>query len=59
MTGLNLPEGVLEKLLEVKSGDWFEELKGIKKFFTQFKKDLPPELWEEYECLDKRLKSNG
>ncbi|PIS33673.1 MAG: phosphoenolpyruvate carboxykinase (GTP) [Candidatus Omnitrophica bacterium CG08_land_8_20_14_0_20_41_16] len=59
MTGLVLPAGALEKLLEVKPDGWIEELKGIKKFFTQFKKDLPFELWEEYENLQKRLKSNG
>ncbi len=56
MTGLVLSEGALEKLLEVKPDGWIEELKGIKKFFTQFKRDLPPELWEEYRNLQGRLK---
>jgi len=59
MTGLNLPPGVLEKLLEVNPEEWIEELKGIKKFLGQFKKHLPLELWEEYENLQKRIKSNG
>jgi len=58
MTGLVLSEGALEKLLEVKPDGWIEELKGIKKFFTQFKRDLPPELWEEYRNLQGRLKSH-
>jgi len=35
-----------------------EELKGIKKFFNQFKKAMPSQLWDEYENLQKRLKSN-
>jgi len=59
MTGLDLSDGALEKLLEVSPGEWMAELKGIKKFFSQFKKDFPDELWEEYENLQKRVKSNG
>jgi GTP-dependent phosphoenolpyruvate carboxykinase len=58
MTGLKLSEGALEKLLAVCRKDWLEELKGIKKFFRQFKRDLPLELWQEYEELSSRLKSN-
>jgi phosphoenolpyruvate carboxykinase (GTP) len=59
LTGLDLSDGTLEKLLEVKPSDWAEELKGIKKFFSDFKKDLPGELWEEYKDLQGRLKQNG
>ena len=58
MTGLNLSEGTLDKLLRVEKKDWLEELKGIKKFFDQFKRDLPSRLWEEYKNLEKRLKVN-
>ncbi|MFA5402471.1 MAG: phosphoenolpyruvate carboxykinase (GTP) [Candidatus Omnitrophota bacterium] len=58
MTGLDLAPGVLEKLLEVRKDNWLEELKGIKKFFSQFKKDLPLELWQEYKTLRERLKSH-
>ncbi|MBU1124573.1 MAG: phosphoenolpyruvate carboxykinase (GTP) [Candidatus Omnitrophica bacterium] len=54
--GLEMSEGALEKLCEVNNQDWIEELKGVKKFFQQFKKDLPKELWEEYEALASRLK---
>lgn len=56
MTGLNLPEGTLDRLFEVRKNDWLEELKGIKKFYQMFKKDLPKELWQEYEALLGRLK---
>ena len=59
MTGLQLPKGILERLLQIHKEDWFEELKGIKKFFRQFKKSLPIELWQEYEALSQRLKSDG
>jgi len=58
MTGLDLPAGTLEKLLDIDTKEWLEELKGIKKFFQQFKKDLPQDLWQEYEALTSRLKSN-
>lgn len=58
MTGLDLAEGAMKKLLEVGKEDWLEELKGIKKFFKSFKKDLPEELWQEYEALSGRLKSH-
>ncbi|MBM3245485.1 MAG: phosphoenolpyruvate carboxykinase (GTP) [Candidatus Omnitrophica bacterium] len=57
MTGLHLPGDTLEKLLEVHKEDWLRELKGIKEFFRIFKKDLPKELWQEYEELEARLKS--
>ncbi len=57
-TGLNLPAADLEKLLSINNQGWLEELKGIKTFFEQFKKDLPEELWQEYSALKKRLESN-
>lgn len=56
-TGLHLSLGALEKVLEVDPQAWFSELQGIKKFFEEFKKDLPLELWQEYENLLARLKS--
>jgi phosphoenolpyruvate carboxykinase (GTP) len=59
MTGLALSEGAMAKLLEVNGADWQEELKGIRKFFKTFKKDLPEELWQECEALEKRLKDDG
>ena len=59
MTGLPLPAGTLEKLLEIDKKEWLQELKGIKKFFQQFKKALPQELWQEYEDLTERLKEES
>lgn len=56
LTGLNLPPANLEKLFHIDCRAWLEELKGVKKFFKQFKKDLPDELWQEYAALEKRLK---
>jgi phosphoenolpyruvate carboxykinase (GTP) len=57
MTGLDLPNNALEKLLTINTKDWLEELKGIKKFFRQFKKDLPDELWQEHQAVSSRLKT--
>lgn len=56
LTGLDLPEATLERLLAIKKEDWLEELKEIKKFFSQFKNDLPQELWQEYAALLERFK---
>jgi phosphoenolpyruvate carboxykinase (GTP) len=59
MTGLDLAPGVLERLLKVDRQEWLEELKGIGKFFGDFKKDLPLELWREHDALLERLKKNA
>jgi GTP-dependent phosphoenolpyruvate carboxykinase len=53
-----LPADTLEKLLNIDKKEWLEELRSIKIFFKQFKKDLPAQLWEEYDNLHARLKSN-
>ncbi|MDD5108649.1 MAG: phosphoenolpyruvate carboxykinase (GTP) [Candidatus Omnitrophica bacterium] len=59
MTGLDLSEDVSEQLFKINKEEWSEELKGINKFFCNFKKDLPKELWEEYHALEKRFKNNA
>jgi len=56
MTGLRLPPETLEQLFAIDKKNWREELPGIKEFFDTFGKDLPPELWQEYEALEKRLR---
>ncbi len=56
LTGLQISEGTMQKLLEINNKQWLEELKEVKKLFKQFNKKLPPELWKEYEELEKRLK---
>jgi phosphoenolpyruvate carboxykinase (GTP) len=57
MTGLKLQPQALDELLKIDPAAWLEELKGIKKFFKQFGKNFPDELWQEYGELLKRLKS--
>jgi phosphoenolpyruvate carboxykinase (GTP) len=56
LSGLDLSGETMDRLLEVKHRDWRQELKGIKKFFDLFKKDLPAELWRQYKLLEERLK---
>jgi phosphoenolpyruvate carboxykinase (GTP) len=55
LTGLALPSGTLEKLFRLDKKSWSDDLDGIKEFFKQFKKDLPDELWQEYEALKERI----
>jgi len=55
MTGLELGQHALEELFKINTADWLEELKGIKKFFKEFGKNFPDELWLEYQELEKRL----
>ncbi len=57
LTGLKLHKETMERLLAVDNNEWLEELKAVKHFFLQFKKDLPQELWDEYEDLCSRLKA--
>jgi len=56
LTGLSLPAQTLEKLFHIDKKSWSEELEGINRFFKQFKKDLPQELWQEYESLKERIR---
>jgi phosphoenolpyruvate carboxykinase (GTP) len=58
MTGLRLESGAPDKLFTIDKKEWLEELKGIKDFLRQFKKDLPDELWQEYRDLSERLKAH-
>jgi len=57
MTGLRLDRETMEKLLDINVQEWLQETKGIKNFFSLFKKDLPEELWQEYKNLVDRLKT--
>ena len=57
LTGLHVSADAMRKLFEINKEDWLHELKDIDKFFKQFKKDLPAELWQEYEDLELRLRS--
>ncbi|MFI5361474.1 MAG: phosphoenolpyruvate carboxykinase (GTP) [Elusimicrobiota bacterium] len=57
LTGLNLPAGAIDKLLEVKSEEWSGELEGVKSFFEKFGTHLPKALWDQFNALKDRLKT--
>lgn len=56
MTGLTLGHSTIEKLLEIDNNAWLTELKTMKQFFEEFKADLPKEMWQEFEALERRLR---
>ncbi|OIN95682.1 phosphoenolpyruvate carboxykinase [Candidatus Desantisbacteria bacterium CG1_02_38_46] len=49
LDGINIPQENLEKLFEVNIEDWGEEIKDIQKFFEQFGKRMPEEIWKEFK----------
>ena len=56
-TGLPLPAGAMDKLLEVHREDWGAELEGHKEFFAKFGSRLPAEMNKQYEGLKDRLRA--
>ena len=56
MTGLRLPRENMKKLFAINKKDWKQELASIQEFFGKFGRDLPPEMWREFQTLEKRLK---
>ncbi len=58
MTGLDLPDETVEKLLSISVDDWADDLKETEKFFARFGDRLPKEMWDEYRALNHRL-GNG
>ncbi len=56
LTGLDLPSGALDKLLEVEPGEWTAELEGVQAFFDKFGEKLPEELRGQLSALRDRLK---
>ena len=55
LEGLDIPKEKIEKLFEINPSGWKEELKDIEKFITKFGKHTPPEIWQEYDKLSKKL----
>ena len=57
VSGLDLPEGAMEKLLDVDSSEWREQLPQVRDHFATFGDKLPPELAEQLRSLEERLSS--
>jgi phosphoenolpyruvate carboxykinase (GTP) len=56
LSGLNLPDSSVERLLSVDVEAWTQELAEMKAFFERFGHRLPEELWQEHDRLSHRLK---
>jgi len=59
MTGLDMPDGAMEKLFEINPKAWKTEMKGVEEFFKKFGDRLPLELWAQHESLERRLDELG
>jgi phosphoenolpyruvate carboxykinase (GTP) len=55
VSGLDLPNGAMEQLLEVDPEDWKVQLPQVHQHYAQFGKTLPDELREQLEALERRL----
>jgi phosphoenolpyruvate carboxykinase (GTP) len=58
MTGLDLSDEVMEKLLTIDEDEWIEECNGIEEFFNSLGPHLPWEVRNELEALRKRLQDS-
>jgi phosphoenolpyruvate carboxykinase (GTP) len=57
MSGLQLPEGAMAKLLAVGHKDWLAELDGVGQFLESFGTRMPAEMWRQHDLLRQRLLS--
>lgn len=55
LDGLNITRENLKKLFKIDSQEWHSELQDIKKFLSQFGRQMPYEIWHAYDDLVKRL----
>jgi phosphoenolpyruvate carboxykinase (GTP) len=55
MTGLNLPNGAMDKLLAITRKDWLAEVDAVGQFFDGFGTRMPDEIWHQHEQLRSRL----
>jgi phosphoenolpyruvate carboxykinase (GTP) len=59
MSGLTLPDDVMQQLFRIDTADWQQELTGIREFFEQFGVRLPGELHRQADGLERRLAGDG
>ncbi|HEY6907637.1 MAG TPA: phosphoenolpyruvate carboxykinase domain-containing protein, partial [Ignavibacteriaceae bacterium] len=55
LTGLDIPESNLKKILSVDRDEWCEETKAMEDFYKLFGERLPSELKQELAELSERL----
>lgn len=56
LQGLNIDGSKMDMLLSVNIKDWKQELEDTKQFLDKFGKNLPQEIWDEYNNLLKQVK---
>ncbi|MDR1520766.1 MAG: phosphoenolpyruvate carboxykinase (GTP) [Planctomycetota bacterium] len=56
LSGLNLPAGVIDKLLSIDKREWLTECDGVESYFKSLGERVPQELYEELASLRDRLK---
>ena len=59
MSGLTLPDDVMQQLFRIDTADWQQELAGIREFFEQFGVRLPGELHRQADALERLLAGDG
>jgi phosphoenolpyruvate carboxykinase (GTP) len=59
MSGLQLPENAMQKLLAVHHKDWLNEVDAVGQFLETFGTRMPEELWAEHDALRQRLLDGG
>jgi phosphoenolpyruvate carboxykinase (GTP) len=57
VSGLDLADGAMEKLLEVDHEEWRAQISQVRDHFETFGEKLPPELREQLDALERRLSS--
>ncbi|MDD5584610.1 MAG: phosphoenolpyruvate carboxykinase (GTP) [Candidatus Omnitrophica bacterium] len=57
LSGLTLPKENIEKVFSIDEGKWDAELKEAEEFFEKFGTHMPAQLHDEFDILEKKLKS--
>jgi len=57
MTGLSISDSNMKKVFSIDEGKWDTELKEAEEFFEKFGNHMPQELHEEFDILEKKLRS--
>ncbi len=55
LEGIDVPKKNLAKLFEVNMGEWGTEVDEIKNFLIPYRGHLPPDLWEEFNIMKKKI----
>jgi phosphoenolpyruvate carboxykinase (GTP) len=55
MTGLEMPQGSMDKLFAIARKDWLAEVDTVGQFFDGFGTRMPDEMWRQHELLRARL----